>query len=219
MGVRMLKKSLISLIGIFTMVLVLSSCNTTVRTISAPVDDNNKTAAGGGGGDIIEEQTAPLILQQPANFELCALEGEQQFSEFEIIAVGADSIRWTVIIEDVEYGVEEVMGLNLISNNEKLSFTAEGSYPTEVTFLVEVCNNFGCVKSEPALLTISFCDEENTDYTKYFSFAGVEDGEGEVQNLTFELTEEQYPIADECAPNITNTSPSSSFVKLGFFRV
>ena len=214
----MLKKSLMGLIGIFTAALLLSSCNTARLTVLTPAGerDNGAVVGGGsgGGGDSgdVEKQVAPIILQNPSNLELCFEEGSQQRADFEIVAVGADTIRWIIIIGDDEFPVNEESIPNLISSDEKLSFTAEFEGVGDVSLLAEACNNVGCVRSELAWLTVLDCAEENTDYTEYFSFVVPEvDG----NDINFISAEEQlYPVASECAPDASIDGPSSSFIKL-----
>ena len=114
----MLNKSLMSLIGIFAVIFMLSSCSA-IRATSVPVDDSSNNTIAGGGGVTPED---PIIPPE----EDVGVEGVIYVNQ---LATGkADGTSWTNAFTDLQDAIIEV---GLTEGKDEI-WVAKGTYKPSV---------------------------------------------------------------------------------------
>ena len=236
----MLKKSLISLIGIFTTVLLLSSCNATHITLLTPADEGNNGAVGGGGGSdagVTPEEPAdnknvdssikifgsPVEVDNTMSFSLAE---RDPFTGLSACLDGDDEVDSPSFIQFTEIAGELSDGIIIFLYKKDRSALDAPCFAQVIfnnaTSSLTVVGFDGI--GEPAyieienqfILTFGGGNDDkggggDSDYTKYFNLTG---GSGDTMLFTSAI-ETDYPVSGECSPeDMQAINPEDSFIKL-----
>ncbi len=110
------------------------------------------------------DNNAPIILIHPQDLTICANGDKEQTIEFSVEATGEElNYTWIGNYGGKEFFIEDWPDVTFNSINELLSITAKIG-EAEAAILVEVCNQYGCTRSNSAQLNSISCDDPEEIY-------------------------------------------------------